>query len=237
MPKTRAKIARTVLAALLGALVCQPSFAAGTKDAQSLIFDAPYLEKLAAPSKLVYSFELKTSDKESFGPGFTDEMTLNITRQTEGSTGKDVVFDMFTGDRGRSHGPLLDTRNNIAIMMLMEWDLGRMKRHIKGEPAYFRNRVRQAFRDKAKIEEITFNFEGREVAGYKLTIQPYLGDPQAAAMEIFHAKIYEYVVSDAVPGGLYEARIYVPNTAVAGPAQPFIDERMTFARYQEEGKK
>ncbi|MDZ4790645.1 MAG: hypothetical protein SGJ17_05465 [Hyphomicrobiales bacterium] len=202
------------------------------KDAQTLIFDAPYLEKLPE-GKLIYSFEIKTSDKDSFGESFTDQAALNIMPSKSGAAGlRDISFDMFTGERGRTHGPMTDTKYNIVAALFLEWDLSRMKRFIKGEPAYFRNRVRLAFRDSTKVEEVKLTYEGREVTGYKLTIQPYLGDPRASSMEVFQSKIYEYTVSDAIPGGIYDIHIYVPNTAVSGPTQPFIDERMTFARFE-----
>ncbi len=203
-----------------------------TKDAQTLIFDAPYLEALPT-GKVVYSFEIKTSDKAAFGESFIDQAALNVMPSKSGAAGlRDITFDMFTGERGRTHGPMTDTKYNIVAALFLEWDLSRMKRFVKGEPAYFRNRVRQAFRESTKVEEVRLTYEGREVTGYKLTIQPYIGDPRASSMDVFQSKIYEYTVSDAVPGGIYDIHIYVPNTAVGGPAQSFVDERITFARYE-----
>jgi hypothetical protein len=120
--------------------------------------------------------------------------------------------------------------------MVLDWDLHYMKRFIKGEPTYFRNRVRQAFRDNAKIEDVTFPFRGRDIKGVKLTIVPFEHDANAERMEIFAAKTYEFIVSDEVPGGVYQIRIFVPNRAVAvGPAQHFIDEKVTFVDYKPGG--
>ncbi|MBC8051136.1 MAG: hypothetical protein H7X92_13465 [Chitinophagales bacterium] len=224
-------VAGAFCAVLFSGMIAQGANPEG-KDAQTLIFDAPYLEALPE-GKVVYSLEIKTSDKAAFGESFADQAALNVMPSKSGAADlRDISFDMFTGERGRTHGPMTDTKYNIVAALFLEWDLTRMKRFIKGEPAYFRNRVRQAFRESAKIEEVKLPYEGREVTGYKLTIQPYLGDPRAASMEIFQSKIYEYTVSDAVPGGIYDIHIYVPNTAVGGPTQPFIDERMTFARFE-----
>jgi hypothetical protein len=205
---------------------------AETRDAQTLIFDAPYLEKVPAPSRIVYSLEVKTSDKDTFGPGVKDEMALNLTQSKSGAGLRDLTFQIYTGDRARTDGPVKDTNSNMAIAWILEWDLIRMKKFIKGEATYFRNRVREAYREKTKVEDVKFTFDGREVSGTKVTIQPFLGDPRAATMDIFHAKTYEVIVSDAVPGGVYNVRIFVPNTAVQGPAQAFIDERITFARLE-----
>lgn len=232
----RATLAAAAFCAILFSGVIGHAANPEGKDAQTLIFDAPYLESLPE-GKVVYSFEIKTSDKAAFGESFTDQAALNIMPSKSGAPDlRDISFDMFTGERGRTHGPMTDTKHNIVAALFLEWDLSRMKRYIKGEPAYFRNRVRQAFRESAKVEEVKLTYDGREVTGYKLTIQPYLGDPRASSMDVFQSKIYEYTVSDAVPGGIYDIHIYVPNTAVSGPTQSFIDERITFARFEKKAE-
>lgn len=213
--------------------------AAGTKaqDAQALIFDAPYLEPLKAPGKLIYNFDYVTADGEVYGESFSDTISLTMMPGNGGGSAKNVTFELFTGERQRKIGPVVNAKANSAVMMFLEWDLSRMKRYIKGEPAYFRNRVRQAFRESAEISEIKFTYNGKEMTGTRLTIRPYTGDPNAAGMQIFHAKVYEFIVSDDIPGGIYQIRIMVPNTAVPGPAKYFIDEKMTFARYEPGGVK
>jgi hypothetical protein len=68
-------------------------------------------------------------------------------------------------------------------------------------------------------------------------IQPYLHDPMHARFEKYLRKTYTFVLSDQVPGGLYELRTSLGNgaavrtaaaPAAASPAAaPVIDETLT----------
>jgi hypothetical protein len=206
--------------------------AAADRDAQSLIFDAPYLQNLKAPGKLLYSFEVKSADPKVFGEDFTDQMQVKMTPAKDSKGTKDVTFVLFSGERERSVGPILDASSNAGVMMMLEWDLLRMKRYVPGDPSYFRNRVREAFRSKTTIEDVKFTYDGREVAGSQLTIKPYTEDPLGEKLEAFRNKVYQFTVSDDVPGGVYQIRIFVPGDGNSQLTKPVIDEKMTLLRYE-----
>jgi hypothetical protein len=199
-----------LLAALLLALAVPSALPAATEpespSAQSLLFDANYLLPLAAPSRIVYSFSHKTADPERFGQGFEDEVALKLSPSEGGDGAKDVTVDMFTLDRHRERviGPLTRVSGNPIIMMFLERDVTQMNRHIGGQPVYFRNVIRMAFRDKARLEPASFSWEGRQVNGTRIVIQPFMGDPNGERMALFRSKTYEFIVSDAVPGGIYQ---------------------------------
>ena len=55
---------------------------------------------------------------------------------------------------------------NPAIMVLLEQDTYDFKRHLGGIPAYFRNKIRKAMREDAKIEETRINHDGREISAH-----------------------------------------------------------------------
>ncbi len=209
---------------------------AADRDAQSLIFDAPYLQNLKAPGKLLYSFEVQSADPKTFGEDFTDQMQVKFAPAKDSKGTKDVTFVLFSGERERSVGPILDASSNAGVMMMLEWDLLRMKRYVPGDPSYFRNRVREAFRSKTTIEDVKFTYDGREVAGARLTIKPYTSDPLGEKLEAFRNKVYQFTVSDAVPGGIYQIRIFVPGDANSQLAKPVIDEKMTLLRYESGGQ-
>lgn len=195
-------------------------------SAQSLLFDANYLLPLSAPSRLVYSYSHKSGDPERFGKGFDDEVALKLSASANGGGEKDVVVDMFTGDRERVIGPITRVSGNPIIMMFMERDVSQMNMHVGGQAVYFRNVIRMAFRDKAVLEPAAFTWEGKQVNGTKITIQPFLADPHGERMQLFRTKTYEFIVSDAVPGGIYEVHSVV-GTDIPDTTTPALDTRMT----------
>ncbi len=227
-------------AAVCASLVCLMSGSAANaadKDATALIFETPYIQRLNAPGRLIYLFEIKTANKDYFGSDFEDKIQVDVTAGKDGDGKKDLTVGMFTGERQRMIPTITNVSANESIMALLEWDLAKMKHYIPGEPTYFRNRFREAFRNKAKVEDTKFAYNGQEVTGSKITIRPFLNDPNAAKMDIFQTKVFEFVVSDAVPGGIYQIRIYVPSPEGQKPEKIFIDEKMTLASYEETGSK
>ena len=209
------------------------SMAAATDEApsaQTLLFDASYLLPLKAPSRLVYSYSNKTADPALFGRSFDDEVALKLSASAEGKGEKDVTLDMFTGDRQRVVGPLVNVSGNPIIMMFLESDVSQMKMHIGGQPVYYRNIIRLALRDKAKLEPAKFSWDGHEVEGTKVTIHPFADDPNGERLQLFRTKTYEFIVSDAVPGGIYQIHSSMtPDLpeAASQPTPPAIDVTMT----------
>jgi hypothetical protein len=197
------------------------------RTAQFLLFDANYLLPLAAPSRLVYSFTQKTAEPERYGQGFDDEVAMRLAASGAGGGQKDVFVDMFTGDRQRVLGPLTQVSGNPIIMMFLERDVTQMNRHVGGQPVYFRNVIRLAFREKAKLEPSTFSWNGKDITGTKITIQPFQDDPNGARMAAFRSKTYEFIVSDAVPGGIYEMHATMRGDSPDAPATPVMDSKLT----------
>jgi hypothetical protein len=208
-----------------------PGVSAATDDtapsAQSLLFDAEYLVPLGAPSRLLYGYSSKTADPALFGQDFDDEVTLRLTATAEGGGQKDVLVDMFTGERQRVLGPLTRVGGNPIIMMFLERDVSQMNLHIGGAAVYFRNVIRMAFRDKARLEPASFTWDGRAVTGTKITIQPFLADPNGQRMQLFRTKTYAFIVSDAVPGGIYQMHSTMADERADAAAAPAIDITLT----------
>lgn len=197
------------------------------QTAQFLLFDSSYLLPLAAPSRLIYSFTEKTAEPERYGQGFDDEMAMRLAPSEAGDGRKDVSVDMFTGDRHRVVGPITQVSGNPIIMMFLERDITHMSRHVGGQLVYFRNVIRLAFREKAKLEPATFSWNGKEITGTKITIQPFQDDPNAARLAAFRSKTYAFIVSEAVPGGIYEMHATIRGGSPDAPATPVMDSKLT----------
>jgi hypothetical protein len=212
----------------LGISAGMPAATGATDEpsAQSLLFDANYLLPLTAPSRLVYAYSHKSEDPERFGKGFDDEVALKLSASTAGGGEKDVLLDMFTGERERILGPLTRVSGNPVVMMFLERDVTQMNMHVGGQTVYFRNVIRLAFREHAKLEPATFSWNGKQVSGTKIVIQPFLGDPNGDRMALFRTKTYEFIVSDAVPGGIYEIRSTVGDDRPDAKA-PVLDTTLT----------
>jgi hypothetical protein len=193
-------------------------------SAQGLLFDATYLVPLQAPSRLVYSYVTKTIDKERFGKDLDDEVALRMSVSAAGGGEKDVFVDMFTGDQQRVLGPLNRVSGNPIIMMFLERDVSQMNMHVGGQPVYFRNVIRLAFREAAKLEPATIEWEGKQVNATKITIRPFINDNNGARMQLFRTKTYEFIVSDAVPGGIYQVHSTISGVENEPAA---IDTKMT----------
>ena len=70
----------------------------------------------------------------------------------------------------------------------------------------------------AQVTPQPITYQGRTVDGKVVRIQPYLDDPLHARFENYVRKTYTFVLSDEVPGGIYQVRTSLANTGVNQPA-------------------
>lgn len=209
----------------LGANLAAAPGAASEPTAQELLFDATYLAPVAAPSRIKYHFSYKSIDSTLFGASYDDEASIRL-KPTAGAEGyKDVTLDMFSGERQREMGPLPKVNGNPIIMMFLEHDTNLMQKHVGGAMVYYRNIIRAAFRDKATVQPADITWNGKPVKAMRISIQPFKDIPSAEKLQLFRTKIYEFTVSDAVPGGIYDMRSVVPD--LEGKQTPAMDTHLT----------
>ena len=73
-------------------------------------------------------------------------------------------------------------------------------------------------------------FNGRNVAAERIRITPYIHDSRRSQFEQFEGKFYEFLLSDDVPGTLYQIHTLVP-----GPTdkdKPLIEETLTLQKVE-----
>jgi hypothetical protein len=107
-----------------------------------------------------------------------------------------------------------------------------MKRLTGGSTSYFRKRIRMALAQDAQVSTQSVTYRGKPVQAQMVRIQPYLHDPMHASFEKYVNKTYTFVLSQQVPGGLYELRTSLGNgaavkTAAKPVAAPVMDETLT----------
>lgn len=165
--------------------------------AETLLFETDHLARTRVPVALVYDFR-KVSNIE---PGFTDTVELDLTREN-GRMHARLRF--LSGERRRELPDIDDAHGNPVLLGFLEHDIAEMKRLTGGSTTYFRKRIRMALANAGQLGKQTINFQGKSYEGQVVRIQPYLDDPLHARFEAYVHKTYTFVLSEAVPGGVYQ---------------------------------
>jgi hypothetical protein len=197
------------------------------EEAQRLIFDANHLQAVKSPSDIYYSYSVAVTKKEMFGPGFKDSVRLHVEDEKPDSAKKNTTLFMYTGERQRNPITLNDRTSNPIILMFLEQDLWDMRQRIGGQAGYFKARVAAALRDAVHIEETKIQVAGKEVPATRVTFKPFEKDPNADRLAMFQTKVYEFTLSDAVPGQVVELRtaVFDPN---AKDETPVLEEKLSY---------
>jgi len=165
--------------------------------AETLLFETDHLARTTVPAALVYDFR-KVSNIE---PGFTDTVELDLTREN-GRMHARLRF--LSGERKRELPDIDDAHGNPVLLGFLEHDIAEMKRLTGGSTTYFRKRIRMALANAGQLGKQTINFQGKSYEGQVVRIQPYLDDPLHARFEAYVHKTYTFILSEAVPGGVYQ---------------------------------
>ena len=128
-------------------------------DAEKRVFMTDHLKSVTGPATLSYEFT-KSGTLEK---GFQDKVTLSVKAPANGP-GKNCHIDFLAGERQFKGVPDLieNATGNPIILAFLERDLGEMKRITKGQPNYYRKRIRMNLAEKAEIRPVTIKHEGKE---------------------------------------------------------------------------
>ena len=207
----------------LALLVNATALHANEPTPQALLFDAPYLTELQLPTSLNYTYAHATSQEKLFGRPFEDTISVNVNANENAGGLNSVMLRVFSGERERNLGPHLNMKGNPIIMIFLERDMWEMKRRVGGEPIYYRNKIRKAFRDAATVEKTSAEFNGHTIEAHKISITPFADEKDSRRMQHFLNKGYEFMVSDKVPGGILSVRSVVRDKDAT-----LIEDRLTF---------
>jgi len=178
--------------------------------AETLLFETDHLARVEPPAVLVYEFH-KVSNVE---PGFSDKVQLDVA----GSKGKVSATLHFLSGKNRHDLPALqEAHGNPVLLGFLERDIAEMKRLTGGSTAYFRKRLRMALAESAQVSPQSIAYRGKTLPAQAVRIQPYLDDPLHARFEQYVNKTYTFIVSDQVPGGIYQLRSSLANRARQQP--------------------
>lgn len=194
-------------------------------EAENLLWLHEHLRNIDRPVRLYYAF----NRSGSFEEGFSDSVYLDIVKINQDGT-RDAVLDFFTASRKQAISPenVTNIKGNPVMGVYMQGDIYEMNRLTEGHWRYFQKRIKIALRENAQVEKTEFDFNGKRCTGQKIVLMPYLNDPHKADFEKFANKRYEFILSDDVPGSLYQIRTVIPDgNDKEGQKQPLIEETLT----------
>ncbi|RZL93467.1 MAG: hypothetical protein EOP82_07820 [Variovorax sp.] len=211
-----------VLRLALALILWAPWLAGAATDfsvAERALFMDNHLGKLRPPLTLHYVYRKSGALEEAFD----DTVNLVLTAQPDGTCCA-VRAEFFSGARAVRQPEVESAQGNPAILYFLERDIREMQRLTQGQPNYFRKRIRMAVYQGASVRSVTLPYRGRPVAVREISISPYLDDPNRARFEKLANKTYVFLLSDAVPGGLYGIRTRIDAESAA--AAPLMVEEM-----------
>jgi hypothetical protein len=210
---------RGVLAVVIAAAcVAAPARETDKKDfsvAERELLMSDQLAKLKPPRQLVYDFK----HSGSLDAGFDDKVTLRLKAKPDGKGCCIVDAEFLTGERKLDLSPIEDAAGNPVTLYFLEHDIREMKRLTKGSTNYFRKRIRMALYESARVDDVSFAYDGKTVTGRQFVVEPYRDDPNRARFENLVRKQYVFTLSPAVPGEVAAIRTVVHP---AGPGDAAV---------------
>jgi hypothetical protein len=194
--------------------------------AQVALFESNHLEDIAKPVVLEYAFK----HMGGTAGDFDDTVTADI-RSIHPDGKKDVWIDFLSGSHHVNFPPALGFNGNPLLMFFLEHDVTEMRDATGGAAQYFRNRIREAFVDRAEMHAVDITLDGKPAKATEIALAPFRDDPHFAQFPAFREKTYHFILADAVPGRVYEIRTTLP----AGDAtKDSFQEAMTYRSAHDE---
>ncbi len=188
--------------------------------AQQLVFVENHLQNVPKGSNLTYDFNSQTEGVESY----SDTVRITVT-EVLADDRRNLEFNFLNGSHHIDFSPAMGYSGNPVIIHFLERDISQMARETGGWSGYFRNRIRDAFSRPVSVRDVKIAFQGRDMDGVEVIVEPFASDPNIRNFEAYANKRYEFTFSTQVPGGVYRIHTRVPGEDGVGV---FIDETLTF---------
>jgi hypothetical protein len=172
----------------------------GTPTASDLLFDYPSMKNTAPGSTLTYDYLRRSGiEKGPFGAPLKDTITLKVAPGKQ-PDGRDIQVEMFNGMNRRPAGPYEDMTGNPIVSLFLENHLQALSKVLEANPRYLKLAIRRGLRERATVTPMKVTVGGKEVDGWRIVTQPFVGDPLGERMRGMDDLTYTFVTSPAVPG-------------------------------------
>lgn len=206
-------------------------------EAEKMLFMTDHLKNVNESAVIQYNFK-RDGQLEA---AFEDQVKVVLKKNGNNKT---AAVTFLTGERKAAElQPVDSATGNPVLLGFLERDLVEMKRLTGGATAYFRKRIRLALVDKADVKPTMFTFDGKEIKGTEISVRPFIDDPMKQKMEKYTNKNYIFVLSEQVPGGIYQIRTSIPAAGkIEGgkgnaTSMSMIEETMTLTKQTKSANK
>ena len=198
-------------------------------EAERQLFVRPHLAAVAPPTRLHYRYQ-RTGTLQ---PEVTDHATLTLTGD---GAARAAAVDFLHDDR-RLELPTIDyVEQNPIILHFLEREVRQLKDLTGGAVNFYRNRIRKALAGDAAVKATRFAYEGRQIDGVEIRIDPYVDDPARSRFEKFADRYYVMVLSPDVPGEVYQLRAELRSKSADSATGAVVHEEvLTFERKEQGG--
>ena len=183
-------------------------------QAEQLVFLQDHLANTRRPRALRYAYV-----EESEGAArVTDRAVLTLSA---GAGGRccDVHGDYLSGPLTVNLPDIPAAQANPVLLYFLEGEVRRLQRTTQGQAAHFRRRIRLALADGASVSEGTIRWGEQTVPARTVRVRPFLDDPFRNRFADQAGTEYAFVLSEAVPGGVYQMRATLPGAAASAGAR------------------
>lgn len=168
-------------------------------SATAMLFEASHLAKLSKGTALAYHFERQVSEPKMLGEPFKDKIEVDVVDEGEGGR-KNVVVKVFSGERGRDPQSIAGMTGNPLLVVFLDRAVNNLAVLSGGSRPYLKQKLKMSFVNGAKVEPVEIAYKGGTVAGNRIKVAPFVGDPNALKMMGYDGAAFEIVVSDQLPG-------------------------------------
>ncbi|MCK8515416.1 hypothetical protein M0534_03575 [Methylonatrum kenyense] len=180
--------------------------------ANQLLFLTPHMDALDESGIDVrYRYERSGTHQEP-DDVFSDHITLTITDVLDDSFRAGEV-EFLTGERQRPFPGFRQARGNPVLAGFLQHDVHRMGLASSAPVRYFQDRIKIKLEEEPVMEEVSFEFDGEEFDGHRITVTPYADDSDRSRYDReFWEKYYVFTVSEELPGFIYQLEAVAPNS-------------------------
>lgn len=195
--------------------------------AERLMWMTDQLSSVSEPVNIRYHF-IRGGSLE---PGFEDNVTFTVSELKEDGM-KAASLEFFTGERNFPIPPVEATNVNPVLGVYLQGDVYEMNRltdergSAKERWRYFHRQIKHALAQGAEIQPVNIEFAGKTYAGHHIVFHPFENDPHRAEFEDFADKRYSVMLSEELPGYLYQIETVVPGEG-KNFDNPLVLERLT----------
>ncbi len=198
-----------------------PARAGGMRysPAQKALFATPHLANITTRETITYRYV-------HVGPRpFTGSVAEAVT--PVGNAGlRDVRVKFLPTSRYAATLSFPGFRGNPMVMVFLQHDVTLMHREFAYTPDFFRNKIRDALLLSATVSPVTVTAGGRKLAGERILLHPFAGNPHFANLPAVTGKSYSFVLAPKVPGMLVSITAITPADPQSGA--PRLEDRMTY---------